>query len=260
MQRSKLVIWLMTLIGLFLLCMCFLNNRPRIKKDTTLVDNISYWEQKSINANNPKDRAWAYCQIAIRYSELEEFDKMMEYFSRALSIAPEDPKVLHQAAMGYLHAKKYDMTVSTMKRAKELVANSKDEKLKKLIYGDYEIVKEQCKLLKAQTATGDGRRQELLHALSQIQIGMSKDEAREIMASFIRGTNLPLWGQGGHTTIIGYKKKQYELDTTADEKGNIVLKGCDVYRHCDDCRYDFDWAIICYENNRVAWTDFAPEM
>lgn len=126
----------------------YLNNQPHSKKYVTLVDEINYWEQKSKNATNAKDRALAYCQIALRYSDRGEPDKMMEYFGRALSIAPEDPKVLHQAAKGYFHAEKYDLSISAMKKAKELVADSNDEKLKKLIYGDYETLKRQCALIK----------------------------------------------------------------------------------------------------------------
>lgn len=257
MQRSKLAIMAIGTSVIILLYIC-LYNYPFTKRDTVIKERIDAWERKAVAASDPKDKAWAYAQVANIYFELKQFDKMIDYFDQALSIAPNDPAVLHQAAMGYLHAKNYDLAISTMERAKISAESSNDEKLRELVSRDYETLQVQCKLLKAQTMTGLGRRQELLRSLSQIHEGMSKDQAQEIMGQFIKGTNLPLAGQGGGATIMGYKKKKYEIERNSDEKGNVILKNCDVYRHCDDCRYVFDWAIICYENNRVAWTDFAP--
>ena len=88
---------------------------------------------------------------------------------------------------------------------------------------------------------------------------MTLEEVEQIMSSFLQGTNFRQFGNSKRIDIIGSKKKSYELEPKPDDNGNIILKNCAVFRHCDACKNDSDWAIVCFNSGKVVWTEFAPD-
>jgi len=99
-------------------------------------------------------------------------------------------------------------------------------------------------------------RDDFLKLLSKVTPGMTKEEVGKLFHTYKKGTNWP-YSPSPSMDIIGSQKGTYDLDTS--KKDQMTLKGCDVYRHSDDPKYDSDWGIICFKDNKVNWVDFAPD-
>lgn len=149
MQRSKLVLAVIVLIVLFLVCTFYANSRLFKRRDTAVEDRIALWERKALDANNPKDKAWAYCQVALGYSDLNEREKTFQYFDLALGIDLNNADILYQLAMVYLHCSEYDEALNTMAKAKKAARADGDPKVIKRADEGYEIIKKQTEFLRA---------------------------------------------------------------------------------------------------------------
>ena len=99
-------------------------------------------------------------------------------------------------------------------------------------------------------------RYNFLQQLQKVSPGMTRQETEVIMSSYPKGTNWP-YSPAPSMKVIGSERVDYELDP--EKKEQLTLKGCDVYRHSDEGQYDSDWGIVCYDKDKVVWTDFAPD-
>lgn len=149
MQRSKLILVVIVLIVLFLVYTFYSSNRFFNKRDAVVENRIALWERRVLDANNPKDKAQAYCQVALGYSDLNEREKAFKYFDLALGIEPNNADILYQLAMVHLHCSEYDEALDTMAKAKEAARANGDPKVIKRADEGYEIVKKQTEFLRA---------------------------------------------------------------------------------------------------------------
>ncbi len=120
----------------------------------------------------------------------------------------------------------------------------------------YKVIHILCIACVINIAHAQDTRGYFLSQLGKVQPGMSRKQVEKIMSAYVKGTNWP-HSPATSMKVVGSRRVDYELDPT--KKDQLTLKDCDVFRHSDEGKYDSDWGIVCYKDEEVAWTDFAPD-
>ena len=84
-------------------------------------------------------------------------------------------------------------------------------------------------------------RERFVHDLARVDPGMTPEQVDAVLGSYISGTGWP-----GNPFDAG-------------EPAEFQVEGCEVYRHCDDCSYESDWGVVCFEGGRVSKVTFSPD-
>ncbi len=104
-------------------------------------------------------------------------------------------------------------------------------------------------------------RKPFLRDLANIKPGMSLEEVRSVMARYVEGTGWPAnpftEDRGGVLREAGTDR---EFQIEANTAGEMAIQNSLVFRHNpDDGRFNSDWGVVEFSNNRVIKVSFLPD-
>lgn len=84
-------------------------------------------------------------------------------------------------------------------------------------------------------------RKVFLHDLSRVKPGMSRAQVEEILGGYLHGTGWPanpFWS------------------SNESPSGELEIRGAQVFRHSNDGRFNSDWGVVHFEDDRVRSVEF----
>ena len=84
-------------------------------------------------------------------------------------------------------------------------------------------------------------RKNFIKDLNKIKYGMTSFQVESIMGKYIKGTGWP------------------SNPCVSDSKGELCFEGMQVYRHNNHEKYNSDWGVITYNQDKVVSVEFSPD-
>lgn len=104
-------------------------------------------------------------------------------------------------------------------------------------------------------------RKPFLRDLANIKPGMSVEEVRSMMARYVEGTGWPtnpFSENGGGVLQEAGTQRGFQIEANAS--GEMEIQNSLVFRHNpDDGRFNSDWGVVEFSNNRVIKVSFLPD-
>lgn len=104
-------------------------------------------------------------------------------------------------------------------------------------------------------------RKPFLGQLNKVQTGMTETQVRVIMTGYKEGTGWPAapWQPTGSAGTLETAGSSNTFRTVTDTNAQLALADSVVFRHSDDGRFNSDWGVVEFKDDRVIRIQFMPD-
>jgi len=99
-------------------------------------------------------------------------------------------------------------------------------------------------------------RKPFLRDLEKVQVGMTVDQAEEIMSRYMKGTGWILPTSSGKLTDV---RSGVTLQTSNAPSGELMIQNSITYRHSNLGAFNSDWGVVKFKDGRVEGKIFMPD-